>query len=214
MYRHPERTSDINAPTSCAPAAGACCDAAILDERSRADVADRRLLATMATGRRSALARMHREYFSRLVRFFAHVMPTSAPEVVDDLIADTLFDVWQQCATFASESSVHLAIMRIAWTRVSARLAESSPEMLSGSRGEQGQPASRPEEPQPASAALEGLSPRVRAISHLVYSGHSRQEVADVLDIPCEAVDALLMTWRTAQPARLIPSESIATADQ
>ena len=222
MHRHTERTSDANAPNvprAPGEAAGAetCCDAAIAGKRSLADIGDRCLLAAMATGSRSALARLHRGYFSRLVKFFAHLMPSSAPEVVDDLIADTLFDVWSQCANLASDSSVHVAIMRIAWTHGSTRLAADSEarrpsrEALSGSRGEQARFSSRTAVAQLPSEVFEALSPSGRAIIHLVYSGHSRQEVAEVLSISCEAVDASLASWRTAYRARLVPNDSITT---
>jgi len=221
MHFHTERTSDANAPP--VPRApreladvGTGCHAAITRKRSLADVADRALLAAMATGSRSALARLHCEYFSRLVNFFAHLMPLSAPEVVDDLIADTLFDVWRQCATFASDSSVHVAIMRIAWAHGSRRLANCearrpSSEALSGSRGGQTRLSSRTAMPQLSSEVFEALTPSGRGIIHLVYSGHSRQEVADVLSISCEAVDACLASWRIEHRARLVSSDSITT---
>jgi DNA-directed RNA polymerase specialized sigma24 family protein len=168
----------------------------------------------MATGSRSALARLHREYFSRLVNFFVHLMPVSAPEVVDDLIADTLFDVWRQRATFARDSSVHVAIMRIAWAHGSKRLANGeaprpSSEALAGSRGGQTRLASRTAVLQLSSEVFEALTPSGRGIIHLLYSGHSRQEVADVLSISCEAVDACLASWRTGHRARLVSSDSI-----
>jgi DNA-directed RNA polymerase specialized sigma24 family protein len=216
-----ERPSDANAPPvpgkPLEPAGlGAYCDAAITSKQSLAEIADRRLLAAMATGSRSALARLHSEYFLRLVNFFVHLMPLSAPEVVDDLIADTLFDVWHQCATFASDSSVHVAIMRVAWAHGSRRLANSeacrpSPEALTGSRGGQTQLLSRTASPQLLSEVFEAFSPSGRAIIHLVYAGHSRQEVADVLSISCEAVDACLTSLRTAHHARLVSSDTITT---
>jgi DNA-directed RNA polymerase specialized sigma24 family protein len=167
----------------------------------------------MATGSRSALARLHGKYFSRLVNFFAHLMPLSAPEVVDDLTADTLFDVWRQCATFARDSSVHVAIMRIAWAHGSRRLPNSEARRPSseGSRGGQTRLSSRTAVPRLSSEVFEALTPSGRGIIHLVYSGHSRQEVADVLGISCEAVNACLATWRTEHRARSVSSDSITT---
>ena len=221
MHHHTERTSDDapgvpRAPREDAGAEG-CCDAAVIGKGSLADIADRRLLAAMATGNSSALARLHREYFSRLVRFFAHLMPSSAPGVVDDLIADTLFDVWRQCATFASDSSVHVAIMRIAWAHGSTCLANGEArgpvaEALSGSSGEQARFPNRTEVPHLSPEVFEALSPSARAIIHLVYSGHSRQEVADVLGISCEAVDASLTGWRTAHRTWPVSSDELTIA--
>ena len=200
MAQATERPSDVNAPPvprhpigpggvgRCGTAAG----------RGTADTSDRRLLADMATGNRSALARLHSEYFSRLASFFAHVMPLSAPNVVDDLIADTLFDVWSRCATLANDCSVHVAIVGVAWSHVSRRLP--------------GGDGSRTTLLQPAAQIFEALTPLGRAIIHLVYAGHSRQEVADVLSISCEAVDACLTSWRAAPSGRLVSSDSFAAA--
>lgn len=218
MYCHTEHTCDANAPAvPPAPRApvnvGTCCNAAIT--RSLADVAERRLLAAMSRGSRPALARLHGEYFSRLGKFFANLMLLSAPEVVDDLIADTLFDVWRQCATFASESSVHVAIMRLAWAHGSKRLATSaarrpSPEPLPRSRGRLTRLSSRIEAPQ-LSEVFEALPPSERATIHLVYSGHSRQDIADILSISCESVDACLSSWMVAHRRPLVSSDSITT---
>ena len=223
MHRHEKHTYDATAlavpaaPPQALADAGTCCDAAIMSKRLLADIADRRLLAAISTGSRSALACLHSEYFSRLLKFFAHLMPAAAPEVVDDLIADTLFDVWRQCATLGSEASVHIAIMRLAWAHGSKRLANTeahrpSPETLSRSRGRQTRLSSRPEAPQLSSEVFEALPPPRRAVIHLVYSGHSRQEVADILSMSCESVDACLTSWMIAHRQRLVSSDSITTA--
>ena len=71
--------------------------------------------------------------------------------------------------------------------------------------------ASRPALPQLLSEEFEALIPSARAIIHLVYSGHSRQEVAEVLSISCEGVDACLTSWRAAHPGRLVSSDSHTT---
>src|SRR5579862_6061565 len=99
MHFCTEHTSDVHAsPAPPAPrepsGAASCCDAAIEDAREFADSEDRGLLRDMASGNRSAVGRLYGVYFSRLLKFFAHLMPRAAPEVLDDLIADTLFDVW------------------------------------------------------------------------------------------------------------------------
>jgi len=94
-----EHTCDATPAAASAPWAsadvGACCGATIKSKGSPADNADRRLLGAISTGSRSALRLLHAEYFTRLVGFFTHLMPSPTPEVVDDLIADTLFDVWR-----------------------------------------------------------------------------------------------------------------------
>jgi DNA-directed RNA polymerase specialized sigma24 family protein len=147
---------------------------------------------------------LHAEYFSRLIKFFTHLLPASTAEVVDDLIADTLFDVWRTSATFASDSSVHVAIMRIAWAHGKKHLASSEArqptlEPLYGTRDRQKRPAGRTEAEQLTAEAFAALPPMGRAVIHLVYSGHSRQEVADIVNTPCESVDAHLSSWMSAR---------------
>jgi DNA-directed RNA polymerase specialized sigma24 family protein len=162
------------------------------------------LLGAISAGSRSALRRLHAEYFSRLVKFFTHLMPSLTPEVVDDLIADTLFDVWSTSATFASDSSVHVAIMRLAWAHGSKRLAsreegQPTPEPLCRTRDRQTRLAVRTEAEQLTAEAFAALPPMGRVVIHLVYSGHSRQEVAHIVNTPCESVDAHLRSWMSAR---------------
>ena len=182
---------------------GTCCGAAITSE-SLADDADRRLLGAISRGSRSALRLLHAEYFSRLVKFFTHMMPSLTPEVVDDLIADTLFDVWCTSATFAGDCSVHVAIMRLALAQGSKHLASSearqhTPEPLCRTRDRQTGLGVRTEAEQLMAEAFAALPPMGRAVIHLVYSGHSRQEVADIVNTPCESVDAQLSNWMSAR---------------
>ena len=203
-----EHTCDATPAAASAPWAsadvGACCGATIKSKGSPADNADRRLLGAISTGSRSALRLLHAEYFTRLVGFFTHLMPSPTPEVVDDLIADTLFDVWRASATFASDSSVHVAIMRLAWAHGSKHLASSearqlTPEPLRRTRDRRALLAVRTEAEQPTAEALAALPPMGRVVIHLVYSGHSRQEVADIVSTPRESVDAHLSSWMSAR---------------
>src|SRR5215831_19299360 len=168
MHCRAEHTCDATpAATSASPASadvGTYCSAAISSKGSLDDNADRRLLGAISTGSRSALRLLHAEYFSRLVKFFTHLMLSPTPEVVDDLIADTLFDVWRTSATFASDSSVHVAIMRLAWAHGSKHLASSearqaTPEPLCGTRDRQTRLAVRTESEQLTAEAFAALPP-------------------------------------------------------
>lgn len=163
----------------------------------RADITERRLLATISRGSRSALRRLHSLYFSRLVKFFMHLAPMSAAEVIDDLVADTMFDVWRTSASLERSPSLHVAIMRIAWAHASTHLAHSAvplPPSQHFSNGPEPETwfSSRPEALPPLSAVLATLHVNERAVVHLVHSGHSRQEVSDILSMSCHTVDAYL----------------------
>ena len=163
----------------------------------QADIRERRLLAAISRGSRSALRRLHSLYFSRLVKFFVHVAPMSAAEVIDDLVADTMFDLWRASARLGRSPSLHVAIMRIAWAHASTHLAHSEvprppPQQFSNGAESKTSLSSRPEPLPPLSDVLATLHVNERAVVHLVHSGHSRQEVADILSMSCHAVDAYL----------------------
>jgi DNA-directed RNA polymerase specialized sigma24 family protein len=157
------------------------------------DVAARRLLAAMSRGRRSALRRLHSLYFARLVNFFLHLAPMSPAAVIEDLVADTMFDVWRTSASLERSCSIHVAIMRIAWAHAGQRVVDGggapSPTQQSSSAPQsRSRPSSTPKLP-PLSDVLATLHLNERAVVHLVHSGHSREEVADILRISCTTVD-------------------------
>jgi DNA-directed RNA polymerase specialized sigma24 family protein len=163
----------------------------------RADITDRRLLAAISRGSRSALRRLHSLYFSRLKTFFMDLAPMAAAEVIDDLIADTMYDVWRMSASLGHGCSVHVAIMRIAWEHASKHLAHSevhlsSPQRFSTPPESKTWLSTRPDALRPLSDVFATLHASERAVVQLVYSAHSLQEVADILNMSCQAVDAYL----------------------
>jgi len=243
MLCHAQSASDNSIPSR-GPAPGtpadakSCCDAAITTSQSftdvpatidperalrvvsepRADITERRLLAAISRGSRSALRRLHSLYFSRLVKFFMHLAPMAAPEVIDDLVADTMYDVWRMSAGLGRGCSVHVAIMRIAWEHGSKRLAhsevhQSSPERFSKGPESKTWLSTRPEALRPLSDVLATLHASERAAVQLVYSGHSMQEVADILNMSCQAVDAYLASAMIALHPWLAARYSSTTGD-
>jgi len=153
-----------------------------------ADSVEGQLLAAISTGNRSALYRLHFLYFPRLARFFARLTATSAAEIIDQLIADTMCDVWRTSATIASETTAPISIMRLAWARARARALEFS---IPGS-------STVPEKPRSLSEVLGRLQLPERAVLHLARAAHSREEIADILSMSCESVDDHLASARIA----------------
>jgi DNA-directed RNA polymerase specialized sigma24 family protein len=163
----------------------------------RADSTERRLLAAISRGSRFALRRLHSLYFSRLASFFTHLVPMAAAEIIDDLVADTMFDVWRMSATLGRGPCVQVAIMRIAWKHGSKHLAASGipaslPEQFCTPAGSKTWRSTGTESLRPLSGVLATLHVNERAVVQLVHSGHSRQEVADILSMPCHAIDTYL----------------------
>jgi len=218
--------------------ATACCDAATTNRQSftdvpatsdqaralrvvsesRADITERRLLAAISRGSRSALLRLHSLYFSTLAKFFMHLAPMAAAEVIDDLIADTMYDVWRLSASLGRGCSVHVAIMRIAWEHGSKHPAHSevhlsSPQRFSKRPESKTWLSTRPEVLRPLSDVLATLHVSERAAVQLVYSGHSLQEVADILNMSCQAVSAYLSSAMIALHPWLAARHSSTTSD-
>ena len=169
--------------------------------QSSADQTQRRLLAAISTGDRAAFRQLYFLYFPQLAKFFSRVLATPDAHVIEDLIAEVMSHVWYVSGAFGREKSVDESILRIAYRCACARLpVEGQPNQLVP------RPASRnldlnrkPESPwQRLHNILAALPMAQRAVIQLVYSGHSRQEVADILDTSCESVDAHLATARVA----------------
>jgi DNA-directed RNA polymerase specialized sigma24 family protein len=241
MLCHTQRASDTSIPSP-DPAQGtwadatACCDAASTAEGSftevsavgdpegelrvmsepRADATARRLLAAISRGSRFALRRLHSLYFSRLARFFTHLVPMADAAIIDDLVADTMFDVWRMSATFGRGPSVHVAIMRIAWKHgskhlASSRMPASLPERFCTRAESKTWRSAGTESLRPLSGVLATLHVNERAVVQLVHSGHSRQEVADILSMPCHAIETYLASAMIALHPWLAAKHSCTT---
>ena len=115
---------------------------------------------------------------------------------------------------------VGVAIMRIAWAHVSTHLARSEvplppPHQSSDAPESNTSLSSRPEALPPLSDVLATLHVNERAVMHLVHSGHSRQEVAEILSMSWHTVDAYLASsmialhpWLAARFASTIGEQS------
>ena len=242
MLCQAQRVSDTSVPSP-DPAQGtradatACCNAARTTEGAftdvsalgaegalraisepRADLTERLLLAAISKGSRFALRRLHALYFSRLANFFTHLVPMSSAEIIDDLVADTMYDVWRMSATLGRGPSVHVEIMRIAWNHGSKHLAYSAvqpsfPERLSSGAESKTWLSTGTEALRSLSGVLATLHVNERAVVQLVHSGHSRQEVADILSMRCDAIDAYLASAMIALHPWLVARASSTTGD-
>jgi RNA polymerase sigma-70 factor (ECF subfamily) len=158
--------------------------------------AERVLLELVSAGDRCAMTNLYVLYFMPLANFFRHL--TAHADLVEELINDTMVEVWKEGASIGANGSVSLAIMGLAYSRGRRRLAEAA--------------ATRPHaQPVIQETDHDSLFPTTshtptipqdfllrlpfeeRAVLHLVYaSGHSRRDVADIMNISCECVDVLL----------------------
>ena len=171
--------------------------------RSAAEQTERRLLAAISTGDREAFSALYFLYFPQLTRFFSHLVATSAPELVENLTAETMFRVWSGSAALTTETSIHVSIMRIAYKcgcehlHADGRPNQWSRRPTSCNLGRDDWFLREPTSHwQRLHKILAVLPPAERAVIHLVYSGHSRSEAADILSISGEMVDRYLAASR------------------
>ena len=158
--------------------------------------ADRALLALVSDGDRGAMDKLYILYFARLANFFRNL--TGHDDLAEELINDTMFEMWIEGASIGANASVSLAIMGLAYSRVQKRFAQI------GANQPHSQAAiyDTDHDSQPLTISDTSSNPRVflsklpfeeRVVVHLVYaSGHSRRDIADIMNISCECVDVLL----------------------
>src|SRR5258708_7596062 len=77
--------------------------------------AERVLLALVSAGDRCAMDNLYGLYFTRLANFFRHL--TAHADLVEELINDTMVEVWKEGASIGANASVSLAIMGLAYSR-------------------------------------------------------------------------------------------------
>ena len=167
--------------------------------RCRTAAAERALLARVATGDRSAMDQLYMRYFERLAGFFQNV--TLHPDVVEDLINETMLEVWKAGESIRTNASILPAIMRVAYSRVKKFFAEvrsDDPHSQRDARDWEQSKSKLAKATAPEfQVFLSKLPVEERAVVYLVYaSGFSRREIADVMEIACDYVDMLLRAVR------------------
>src|SRR5882762_1516598 len=80
------------------------------------EAAERALLALVSTGDRCAMDQLYIRYFARLAKFFQNM--TLRADVVEELVNDTMLEVWKAGEPIRTNASVLIAIMRLAYSRV------------------------------------------------------------------------------------------------
>jgi RNA polymerase sigma-70 factor (ECF subfamily) len=165
------------------------------------EAAERVLLALISTGDRFALDELYIRYFARLARFSQNM--TVRADLIEELINDTMFQVWKEGASICANASVFVAIMRLAYFRVHKHFAEVRADESHSQRDVKDREPSNwllaADTPSDLQIFLSRLSVEKRAVAHLVYaSACSRQEAADIMRIACDCVDALLRDVRAS----------------
>ena len=162
------------------------------------DDEDRRLLAGVCRHELPAFEALYRRYHPRLTRFLQRMLRPA--HLVEEVLNDTLFVVWNQAARYNGTSKVSTWVFAIAYRQALKALdRHDEPAEDPSDDGEDataGEARERPDErashAQLRAAllrALASLSPDQRAAVELTYfHGFSYPEIAAIVDCPTDTV--------------------------
>jgi RNA polymerase sigma-70 factor, ECF subfamily len=154
---------------------------------------ERVLLERIGARDREAMREFYLLYYHRLTRFLNRM--TCRHELIDEMINDTLFVVWEKAGNFRSDSRVSTWIMGIAYRRglnlirAECRAQERMVLPTTEDQHLRDPVAEQSDLAELLERALEGLSPNHRAVLELTYDlGHSCGEIAAIMDCPINTV--------------------------
>lgn len=164
------------------------------------DAVDLNLLRQVAEKDRAALAELYRDYHRRLCRFLSRL--TRRNDLIEDVINDCFWIVWQKAAEFRGDSRVSTWIMGIAYRCTLKALRQDggldtvddgSPELQAVSVDPQHDHELR----NWLDKGLERLNPEQCLTLELAYgSGHSLDEIAAIMQCPVSTVKARMFHAR------------------
>jgi RNA polymerase sigma-70 factor (ECF subfamily) len=152
------------------------------------------LVVRVARGDRRAFEALYRCYFPRLRRFLERV--TRRPQIVEEILNDTMLVVWRKAATYNLQSKVSTWIFAIAYRKALKALKQVDDPLEFGI--EEGAPTvwSLPERSTmqaelraAMNRALGSLSPDHRTVVELTYyEGYAYREIAEIMGCPVDTV--------------------------
>lgn len=189
------------------------------DERDQQDID---LLQRVATRDKVAFEVLYAHYYPHLSRYLARLIRRS--ELVEEVVNDTLFVVWQKAGQFQGRSKVSTWITGIAYLKGIKAL-----DRLKTMPEQQAEALSEVEEIEETrnlisklglddwlSSGLDRISADQRSVIELTYfSGFSYQEIAEVMDCPVNTVKTRMFhaRRRLAKLLPLLEEQSIAGSE-
>jgi RNA polymerase sigma factor (sigma-70 family) len=153
-----------------------------------------RLLGRIAAGDMRAFEEMYRLYYPRLTRFLERMM--RRPGLVDEVLDDTMFVVWNRADNYNGHSRVSTWIFAIAYRKALKALRQFDEPVDDESLPERADTQPGPELQvdmwrlrEALTKAFDGLSAEQRAVVDLTYfHGLSYREIAQIVSCPAETV--------------------------
>ena len=173
------------------PVAGAC-DGNMRGGETTLDEID--LIQRVAARDGTAFETLYRGYCPRLRRFVARI--TRRPQIVDEIVDDTMLVVWRKASSYNLASNVSTWIFGIAWRRALKALKrvdtpmEFDPDDCPAASGTEPENLLLEQEKRATIArALGSLSHEHRAVLELCYfDGRSCAEIAGIVGCPVNTV--------------------------
>jgi RNA polymerase sigma-70 factor, ECF subfamily len=171
------------------------------------------LVHRVACEDRHAFELLYRIYYRRLTRFLDRV--TRKPQMIDEIVDDTMLVVWRKAATFNGASQVSTWIFAIAYRKAMKALKRERGKMLGWFDPDEPASAPSPEiafiesESRSALRRLIGeLSAEQRAVVELTYyHGCAYKEIAQIVGCPVDTVKTRMFHARRKLKAVLIALE-------
>lgn len=175
------------------------------------DQNDRELLVSVSKQCRVSFAKLYRRYYTPLTRFAYRYL--QAPEVIEEVVNDTMMVVWQKADSFRSESRVSTWIMGITVRKCWEAQKKASKNMQSieelSDLEDKVCDSGNAELSQTMNWALQKLSPEHRATVELSYHmGYTCEEIASIMSCPQNTVKTRLHYARKSLRKILDTSES------
>ncbi len=172
------------------------------------DAHEARLIRRIGEKDRDALTELYAIYHRRLARFLGRFIRQY--EVVQEIVNDTLFIVWQQATQFRGKSRVSTWIMGIAYRRALRALRQAATHPSTQAFVDDSAPGhdaiEQAEQRELLGRALDTLPLEQRMVLELTYYlGHSCEEIAAIVECPVNTVKTRMFHARRKLKALLPP---------
>lgn len=180
-------------------------------QRGEQDQEDLRLLQQVATKDRKAFEALYARHYQPLTRYLSRLM--RRPDMVEEVVNDTMFVVWEKAARFEGRSKVSTWITGIAYLkgikaldRIKMRPEQNAEVVAKAEELEEDQNLiTRLGLDDWLTSGLELISADQRSVVELTYySGFSYQEIADLMGCPVNTVKTRMFHARK-RLAKLLP---------
>jgi RNA polymerase sigma-70 factor (ECF subfamily) len=170
-----------------------------------------KLLQRVAAKDRIAFERLYAQFYPKLTRYLSRMM--RRPDMVEEVVSDTLFVVWEKAATFQGRSKVSTWITGISYLKGIKALdkLKTMPEQNADDIYEHETIAEKRDLinkiglDEWMKSGLDRISADQRSVVELTYfAGHSYQEIADIMGCPVNTVKTRMFHARR-RLATLLP---------